>query len=447
MSYLPAQLIRKKRFKGSHSQDELEFLIKGYTSGSIPDYQMSAWLMAVCLSGMTDQETSWLTLAMRNSGKQLDFSQLKTKAIDKHSTGGVGDKTSLIIAPLVAAAGVPVPMMAGRGLGHTGGTLDKLEAIPGFNVKLSLDRFQKLVGEIGTAIIGQTDEICPADLKLYALRDVTGTVDSIPLICASIMSKKLAEGVGGLILDVKFGSGAFMKTLPDAVSLAKGLVNIGHHAGISISALLTQMDQPLGRYIGNACEVKECLEIMDGSYLKTAKPSLYEDTKELSLALASHMLLLSETFDDISLARNKVNSLLSSGEALSKFTEICSRQNGQLDQFTTQAKFETVIEASSDGILKSFNVEEIGLAGIELGAGRRRSEDLIDHSAGIEIFFKLGDMVERGNPLFRIFANSEKGFAAARHRLLAATKIGEGPVQTEPLIAGVVTPEGVFYAH
>ncbi len=447
MSFLPAQLIRKKRFKGAHSKEELEFLVNGYTSGAIPDYQMSAWLMAVCLSGMTDQETSWLTVAMMNSGRKLDFSNLKSKAIDKHSTGGVGDKTSLIIAPLVAAAEIPVPMMAGRGLGHTGGTLDKLESIPGFDVRLDLEKFKVLIGQLGTAIIGQTKEICPADLKLYSLRDVTGTVDSIPLICASIMSKKLAEGVGGLILDVKYGSGAFMKTLPEAVALAKGLVNIGHHAGISIAALLTQMDQPLGRYIGNSCEVRECLEIMDGSYLKTPKPSLYEDTKELSLALASQMLILSGKYSEISAAREMVNSLLSGGQALSKFYELCRAQGGKIDQLPTQAKHEIVIEAQQDGILRSYNVEEIGLAGIELGAGRRRAEDQIDHLAGIEIFFKIGEPVEKDAPLFRLFANSDRGFKEATSRLLAATKISDAPVQVEPLIAGVVTPEGVFYAH
>lgn len=447
MSYIPAELIRKKRRGESHDQNEIDFLIRGYTQEQIPDAQMSAWLMAVCFQGMTASETAWLTEAMMNSGEVLDFSSLPVCAVDKHSTGGVGDKTSLIVAPLVAAAGVPVPMMAGRGLGHTGGTLDKLESIAGFNVRLSLEQFKNQVQQIGTAIIGQTKSICPADLKLYSLRDVTGTVDSIPLICASIMSKKLAEGVGGLVLDVKYGSGAFMKDLAQAKKLAEGLVQIGHLRGRKVIAVLTDMNQPMGRFAGNACEVQECLDILSGEDQKFANRALYEDTREVSLQLSSHMLVVAGVEKDLSLARKKCDHLLQSGAALKKFYALCKAQGAQEGWKLAQAANEKTILSSTSGFVNSFDVEAIGMAGIELGAGRRQVKDTLDFSAGIEFFKKIGDPIEKGQPLYRIFANAKNGFEEAEKRLVQATKISTTAPKTNPLIAAIVTPTGGHDVH
>ena len=447
MSFIPAELIRKKRRGENHTQAEIDFLIQNYAREKIPDAQMSAWLMAVCFRGMTNEETAWLTESMMNSGEVLDFSHLPVLAVDKHSTGGVGDKTSLIIAPLVAAAGVPVPMMAGRGLGHTGGTLDKLESIPGFNVRLDLAQFRKQVAELGTAIIGQTKSICPADLKLYSLRDVTGTVDSIPLICASIMSKKLAEGVGGLVLDVKYGSGAFMKDLSNAKILAQGLVQIGHLRGRKIIALITDMNQPMGRFAGNACEVEECVDIMAGRDLQHPACALYKDTRELSLQLASHMLVLAKVAIDLKAARKRCEQLLQSGAALDKFYAICHAQGAAANWKLAKARSEKIISVPQSGYLQSYDVEAIGLAGIELGAGRRQSDDALDYSAGIEFYKKIGTSVEKNQPLFRIFANSEKGFAEAEARLLKSCKISDSPTKPYPLIAAIVTPTGEQDVH
>lgn len=443
MSFIPAELIRKKRRGEAHEQAEIDFLIRGYTNDEIPDYQMSAWLMAVCFRGMTSVETAWLTEAMMNSGEILDFSHLPVRAVDKHSTGGVGDKTSLIIAPLVAAAGVPVPMMAGRGLGHTGGTLDKLEAISGFNVRLSIDQFKQQIESVGTAIIGQTKTICPADLKLYSLRDVTGTVDSIPLICASIMSKKLAEGIGGLVLDVKYGSGAFMKDLSNAKVLAQGLVQIGHLRGKKVVALITDMNQPMGRFAGNACEVQECLDILSNKDLTHPSRELYADTREVSLQLSSQMLVVAGVATDLKSARSTCEELLESGQALQKFLAICKAQGATDNWVLAAASHEKTIAATNSGFLSAYNVEAIGLAGIELGAGRKQSKDSIDPSAGIEFYQKIGQPIETGQPLFKIFGATEKGFAEAEARLLKAVTISPIAPKANSLIASIVTPTGV----
>ena len=445
MGWLPAELIKKKRRGEAHSKDEIHFLIKGYTDGSILDYQMSAWLMAVCFQSLSGQETAWLTEAMMRSGRTLDFKSLGKFAVDKHSTGGVGDKTSLIVAPLVAAAGVPVPMMAGRGLGHTGGTLDKLEAIPGFNVRLSLERFQEMVAEFGTAIIGQTKDICPADLKLYSLRDVTGTVDSIPLICASIMSKKLAAGAQGLVLDVKFGSGAFMKTVHQAETLAKSLVEIGHFHGVKMTALLTNMEQPLGRFVGNSVEVRECVDILQGKAFLENGIDFYRETRELSLELSAQMLLLCGKSLDLKSARRLAGDLLTSGAAWNKFLEMCRLQGAEPGWALPVATHERYVLASKGGFVTAIDSEEVGLAAIELGAGRRRSDDQIDHAAGIEVLIKLGRPVTLGAPVFRIFSNQDALLTNAEARLDKSLKIEAAASAHAPLIAARVTPEGVVH--
>jgi pyrimidine-nucleoside phosphorylase len=445
MSLLPAELIRKKRRGEAHDRGEIEFLVRGFTSGEVPDYQMAAWLMAVCFRSLSSAETAWLTECMIHSGQTLEFKIPGKIAVDKHSTGGVGDKTSLIIAPLTAAAGVPVPMMAGRGLGHTGGTLDKLEAIPGFNVRLNLDAFKKLVVETGTAIIGQTKEICPADLKLYALRDVTATIDSIPLICASIMSKKLAEGVGGLVLDVKFGSGAFMKTAQEAEVLAKTLVEIGRFHGLKITAFLTSMEQPLGRFAGNSVEVQECMDILQGRTCEDGGVDFYADTRELSLRLAAAMLVLGGQAADAQTARATCEELLRSGAAWRKFREICENQGAKPGWELPRAGHEAVVTSPGSGYVAQILCEEVGLAGIELGAGRRRAEDEIDHAAGIEVLVKLGQKVEKGQPLFRLLAGRKDVFAGATARLAKSVRIGPKPPAPVPLIHAQITEQGVFY--
>ncbi len=435
MSFIMAELIKKKKAGQPHTPEEISFLVERYTCGEIPDYQMSAWLMAVCFQGMDEFETAALTEMMMLSGEVLDFSGLDVMAVDKHSTGGIGDKTSLILAPLAAAAGIPVPMIAGRGLGHTGGTLDKLEAIPGFRVQPDLAQFKQQVQSVGCAIIGQTDSICPADKKLYALRDVTGTVDSIPLICASIMSKKLAEGVGGLVLDVKYGSGAFMKDLKQAQALAGNLVQIGHHHRRKILALVTNMNQPLGRFAGNACEVQECLDIMMG------KP-VAADTLELTLSLAEQMLLLAGVCREASVARAKCEQLLSSGAVLEKFYQICSAQGAAKNWKLPEAKAEAFFCCASDGFVDFLDVEAIGFAAIELGAGRRQSGDRIDPTAGLEFFKKQGASASKGEPLIRLFASHEKGFSAATKRLESAIRISTESADAGPLVADTILPKG-----
>ena len=328
--FLAAELIKKKRSGLEHTREEIEFIIHGFTAGLLPDYQMSAWLMAVYFKGMTPKETASLTEVMLHSGRVLDFTNAKSLAVDKHSTGGVGDKTSMILAPIAAAAGCTVPMIAGRGLGHTGGTLDKLESIPGFNVFLSLDQFAAQVKSIGVAIIGQTGEICPADKKIYALRDVTATVESFALICASIMSKKIAEGIGALVLDVKFGSGAFMKTLEEADQLATKLMDIGTAHGKKVAVLLTDMEQPLGRFIGNSLEIAECVAILKNDEFMGRGRDDFEDCRELSLALAGQMIWLSGLASSADQGYEKARKVLEDGSAYAKFEDICRAQGGNL---------------------------------------------------------------------------------------------------------------------
>jgi pyrimidine-nucleoside phosphorylase len=446
--FFPAELIKKKRQGLPHERAELEFMVQHFVVGTIPDYQMSAWLMAVFFRGMTPEETAWLTEIMMNSGRVLPFRDQGRWAVDKHSTGGVGDKTSLILTPLVAACGGLVPMMAGRGLGHTGGTLDKLEAIPGMNVHLEIDRFVQTVETLGGAISGQTKEVCPADMKLYALRDVTATVESIPLICASIMSKKLAEGLSSLVLDVKFGSGAFMKTASDAHKLAEALIQIGEHHGVRVTAVLTNMDQPLGRFIGNSVEVFECLEIMKGQSFFENDIDFYSDTRELTIELAIEMLLAAQLAPHREAARAKAAETLKSGAALNKFLAICAAQGAVPDWKLPVSPSEHIVRYDGPaGYVTLLDSEGIGYAAIQLGAGRLQSTDKIDHSAGIELFVKVGLPIEPGQKVFRLFSQNPQTLALAERRLKTCLQVGPQPPAPAPLIYGYVTAKGVEYAN
>ncbi len=434
--FIPAELIRKKRAGRHHTHEEIRFLVQEFARDKLPDYQMAAWLMAVCFQGMSDEEISWLTQEMRDSGTVIDLTDLGL-TVDKHSTGGIGDKTSLILAPLVAAAGIPVPMMAGRGLAHTGGTLDKLESIYGFNVRLDLKQFRAQIEKVGTAIMGQTQEICPADRKLYSLRDVTGTVDSLPLICGSIMSKKLAEGMSALVLDVKFGSGAFMKTLGEAEQLARALQDIGVRSGKRVTALLTRMDEPLGRFIGNALEVQECLDILQGKAAPGGGKD-YSDTVELTLELAAHMIFLGERAKSLQEAKALAGVLLKDGSAYSKFQEVCAEQGGDLEKGLPQATHSSSIKAPIAGFMHYKDTERIGHACIYLGAGRRFQTDPLDMAAGVEVFRTNGARVQVGDTLFKLYHSGGPGVDDAIREIEKSFLISPHPVERTPLVAKVL---------
>jgi pyrimidine-nucleoside phosphorylase len=455
---LPAQIIQKKRDGQALTEEEIRFFINGFTSGELPDYQMSALAMAICFQGMNFDETMWLTRAMIASGKIVEWGKesaqvpkslsastsenLGTPApwhsgiafyADKHSTGGIGDKTSLIIAPLVAACGVKVPMISGRGLGPTGGTLDKLESISGFNVNLPLDKFQQITDKIGACMIGQTAEIAPADKKLYALRDVTATVSCLPLIVASIMCKKLAENVDGLVLDVKWGSGAFMRTRETSAELARAMVEVGKRYGKKVVALQTDMNQPLGQQIGNALEVRECIELMNGS----AKA---DDLMEVTLALSAEMLLMAGVAKNVADARQMLQKKLASGEALQKFAEMITAQGGDAkvcDDVTRlpKAKQTRPIVAPKSGFVRAIECDQIGYAVIALGGGRKVSADKIDFAVGLEHPKKIGDAVTAGEPLMIMHYNDDGRAAEAEHMVQHAYKIDDKPVTARlPLI-------------
>lgn len=434
-------LIRRKRDGGELQQSEIEYLISGCTRDAIPDYQMAAWLMAVVLRGMSRAELAALTESMLHSGQVLDFSDLPAPKVDKHSTGGVGDKTSLVLAPMVAAAGLYVPMISGRGLGHTGGTLDKLEAIPGFNVNLSTPDFRRVLSECGAAMIGQTAEIAPADKRLYALRDVTGTVESPYLICASIMSKKLAEGVDALVLDVKTGSGAFMKSEQDAVFLAELMVETGQRLGKRMVALITSMDQPLGRAVGNSLEVAECVDVLNGK-----GP---DDLRELCLVLAAWMFLLGRRVPDLEEGKRLAEETITGGEAREKFRQMIRLQGGDpavVDDpgLLPRAKYQTEITSPVAGVVKSMMVERIGTAGVLLGGGRERKEDSVDPAVGIIVHKKLGDKVSTGEALCTVHYNSAERLERARPLIVESYGIeAAAPVNLRPLIGRVIEGEGV----
>ncbi|HEY3615413.1 MAG TPA: thymidine phosphorylase [Candidatus Sulfotelmatobacter sp.] len=433
-------VIRKKRDGVELAQAEIEGLVNAYTQGNIPDYQVSAWLMAVVLKGMTRPETAALTDAMLHSGEVLDLSALSARKVDKHSTGGVGDKTSLVLAPVAAAAGIAVPMISGRGLGHTGGTLDKLEAIPGFNVNLSIAEFRRLLETCGCAMIGQTAEIAPADRKLYALRDVTGTVESPYLICASIMSKKLAEGIDALVLDVKTGSGAFMKTEKDAAFLAELMVETGERMGKKVVALITDMDQPLGNKIGNALEVIEVVEVLRGG-----GP---EDLRALCLELAAWMLHLGGVAKTVETGKQLSAELISSGRALEKFRQMVELQGGDVrviddTKRLPQARHTLQVSSATAGYITAMQCEQIGTACVILGGGRERKEDSVDPAVGIVLHKKVGDRVAAGEPLATIYYNSEAHAARARQLIEASCLVTKEPPSTRrPLIHRVIGKSG-----
>jgi len=429
-------LIRKKRDGGELTREEIKFLVDGCTSGAVPDYQLSAWLMATLIRGMTRAEIAALTEAMLHSGEVLDLSALPGKKVDKHSTGGVGDKTSLVIAPAVAATGLYVPMISGRGLGHTGGTLDKLESIPGFNVNLSLGDFRRVLGECGCALIGQTAEIAPADKKLYALRDVTGTVESPALICGSIMSKKLAEGIDVLVLDVKTGSGAFMKREEDAVHLAELMVDAGVRMGKRVVALITDMDQPLGRYVGNALEIEECIYVMRGE--------VHNDLYELCVELSAWMLQLGDRVASIEEGKQLAAQMISSGKALAKFREIVRLQGGDpatIDdpRKLPKARSRRDVASPSSGFIGSIACEQIGVASCVLGGGREKKEDSIDPAVGVVLHKKRGDRVVTGEPLCTIHYNGDARLDEARRLIELAYRIeAEPPRRPRPLVHGII---------
>jgi pyrimidine-nucleoside phosphorylase len=428
-------IIISKRDGRTLGRDEIRFFVEGVTAGTLPDYQASALLMAILLRGMNVEETAWLTDAMVHSGIRVDLGGIPGVKVDKHSTGGVGDKTSLVLAPLAAACGVPVPMMSGRGLGHTGGTLDKLEAIPGFRVNLSLDEMKDALARAGCAMIGQTAQIAPADKKLYALRDVTGTVESIPLISASIMSKKIAEGIDALVLDVKTGSGAFMKTEADSRRLAESLVSIGNASGVKTEAIITAMDAPLGRAVGNALEVIECVEVLKGG----GPPDLIE----VSVELAARMLVLGKVADDFAAAEAQVRRAIASGAGLERFRQIIEIQGGDpkvVDDYGRMPHVADrhVVVASRAGFVTGLDAELVGRASVALGAGRDRVDDPVDPAVGIMVVAKPGDAVRARDPVLELHYRDRARLETAVGLTSQAIAIGDGAPPPRRLIVGEV---------
>jgi pyrimidine-nucleoside phosphorylase len=425
-------LIRDKRDGLAHSDDAIRFVVRGATDGSIPDYQLSAWLMAVRLNGMSDQETQTLTLAMAASGRQLDLSSIPGRKVDKHSTGGVGDKATLVVAPLVAAAGIPVAKLSGRALGHSGGTLDKLESIPGFDVQLGIDQFIDQVRRIGIAIAGQTSDMVPADKVFYALRDATATVDSIPLIASSVMSKKLAAGADAIVLDVKCGHGAFVGTLEEAEALGRALVAIGANAGRETVAYISDMDQPLGRAVGNALEVREAIETLSGH----GPP----DLETLSLRLGDEMLRMAAA------PKTDLRRLLSDGSALRKFAQLIEAQSGDAsvvrdpDRLPT-APVRRAVPAAQSGQVAAIDALEVALAAKSLGAGRDRKDAPIDLAVGIVLDKKVGDPVRQGEPLATVHARTDEAARQVASRVAAAFRVASSG-RARPLLLRRVTASG-----
>ena len=434
-------LIMKKRNGGVLSTDEIDFLINEYVKGNIPDYQMSAFLMAVYFKGMTEEETLAMTLAAAHSGDMVDLSEIEGIKVDKHSTGGVGDKTTLIIAPIVAACGVKVAKMSGRGLGHTGGTVDKLESIPGFRIALDQKEFMDVVKKTGVSVVGQTGNLAPADKKLYALRDVTATVDSIPLIAVSIMSKKLAAGNDCILLDVKTGSGAFMKTVEDSAALAKEMVSIGENAGKRTVGLITNMDIPLGHNIGNSLEVIEAVETLKGQ-----GP---EDLTRVCVSLAANMLYLAGK-GEIPECEKMVRNVIEDGSALQRFAAMVEAQGGDssvildTDKFV-KAEYSYDVRAEKSGYITFMDAEGVGIASSLLGAGRETKESTIDYAAGIILHKKTGEKVEAGEVIATLYADKEELFKNAEARYQEAVKIGDEKPAEQPLIYARVTKDAVEY--
>jgi pyrimidine-nucleoside phosphorylase len=425
------ELIAAKRDGKPLAPDEIRDLISRYARGEVPEYQLAAFAMAVFFRGMNEDEMVALTLAMRDSGTVIDLSDVKGRKVDTHSSGGVGDKVSIALAPLVAACGVPVPMVSGRGLGHTGGTLDKLEAIPGFRVDLGIERFRELVRTVGTAMAGQTKDIAPADKKLYALRDVTGTVESIPLIVASILSKKLAEGIDGLVLDVKVGSGAFMKTHEDARRLAESLVRVTRGAGKDCVALLTRMDRPLGRAVGNAMETAEAFELLHGR-----GPA---DLRECTFALGAEMLVMGRVAKDLTEARGQLQRAIDDGSAREVARKMVASQGGDASVVDHPEKLPATktkhpVTAERDGFIDTIDTLGVGLAGIALGAGRTRSEDTIDPAVGFVFEKNVGDRVTKGEPMVWIHSDDAARTKEAGERLRRAIQVADAAPKSVPLV-------------
>ncbi len=428
-------IIMKKRNGGELSEEEIRFFIEGYTKGEIPDYQVSSLMMAIYFRKMTEKETLALTLAMAESGDFLDLSGIKGIKVDKHSTGGVGDKTSLALAPLVSACGVPIAKMSGRGLGHTGGTIDKLESFPGFSTAISNETFINNVNNIGIAIMGQTADLAPADKKLYALRDVTATVDNMSLIASSIMSKKLAAGADAIVLDVKTGSGAFMKTEEDSFALAEEMVKIGKNAGRKMSAVISDMDQPLGRAVGNAIEVREAIDTLNGK-----GPS---DFTELVYTLGTRMLILGGKASDESDARNKLEKAVSDGSALNRLAQFVKAQGGD-DKYVYEpdrlklATIVTDITSPQDGYISHIDCEEIGICSLMLGGGRETKESEIDLSVGLLLDKKTGDMVKKGDKIATVYSSDENKTGSVIERFLKAYHFSSEKCEKQKLIKGII---------
>ena len=428
-------IIRKKRDGAALDRAEIDHFVAGATEGSWPDYQLSALLMAIVLRGMGDEETAWLTEAMARSGARFDLQGLPGRKVDKHSTGGVGDKTSLVLAPLAAACGALVPMMSGRGLGHTGGTLDKLESVPGFRVDLPAREIVEALADVGCVIVGQTRDIAPADRRLYRLRDVTATVESIPLITASIMSKKLAEGIDGLVLDVKVGCGAFMKTVGEAEQLAQSMVRAGQLAGVRTEALLTRMDAPLGRAVGNAVEVVESIETLRGQGPR--------DLTELSVILAARMVLMAGRAETPGDAERQVRDAMASGAGLDRFRRMIARQGGDPAVVDDPSRLALApgrefARAPRAGYVVGLDAMLIGRAAAALGAGRATAEDRVDHGVGVRVLASLGALVRAGEPVLELIHRDGKGLHDAAVLAVQAIELGGAPPAPQPLVVGTV---------
>jgi pyrimidine-nucleoside phosphorylase len=428
------EIIKKKRDGQSLDREELEFLLMGYLRGEIPDYQVSAFLMATFFNGMNNNETGYLTDIMLHSGSVLDLSDIHGKKIDKHSTGGVGDKVSIILTPLMASAGLVVPMMTGRGLGHTGGTMDKLESIPGFRIALDVDEIKEGLRKVGCVMVGFSDRIAPLDKRLYTLRDVTATVDSIPLITASIMSKKLAEGIDGLVLDVKTGSGAFMKDIEDAKRLARSMVDMGNSMGVRTVAVITDMDEPLGMAIGNAVEVDECIDVLKGREI--------QDLLEVTLYLGAMMLRVAGMEDDMDRSMERLRRLIKDGSALKKFIEMVEFQGGnpaivERRSLLPHSCLSIEVFAEREGYITAIDAEKVGIASMMLGAGRQRMDSDIDRAAGIILEKKTGDYVNRDDLLCTFCTSREEAVSTAERMFLGAIKMGDAPPEGKSKIIEV----------
>jgi pyrimidine-nucleoside phosphorylase len=434
--YRMVDLITHKRDGGSLTADEIKWFVQAFTAGEVPDYQAAALAMAIYFQGMTPAEITDLTLAIAYSGEVLDLSHIAPVVVDKHSTGGVGDKTTLVVEPLVAACGLRMGKMSGRGLGYSGGTVDKLESIAGYQVSLTTEAFKKQLGEVGLVLTGQSADLAPADGKLYALRDVTGTVPSIPLIASSVMSKKIAAGAHAIVLDVKAGRGAFMETVKDAVNLAQTMVRIGKRVGRRTIAVISDMNQPLGEAVGNALEVREAIETLRGG----GPP----DFREHCLHIAGHLLVLGKMFKTLASARTACEAALADGSALAKFRALVAAQGGDVSQVDDpdrlpRASLIETVSAPKSGYLKEINAREVGLAAVALGAGRARKGDPIDLAVGVGVHHKVGDRVQKGDPLFTVHANDSGKLAAAKDQVLRAHRFSKVKVRRLPLFHRTIT--------